>query len=197
MPISIRPRDRSYRSPLFAKILLASCLICNDIPCIIPPSYTPPRHDKNEHTTCRVSGDRQAGRQGVRSSKRRRRHRSIVDSGATIHCIKDRSLFTFLDTSKHVSIRVADKQVIRSEGVGDCAIKLTSSNGHAHTIILRNCVYMPSFSDNLISTRRLWRDNKISTHLGDPCYFKCHASRHRYYFNTDMSHDIIPEAQSQ
>ena len=69
-----------------------------------------------------------------RSSKKR--FRSVVDSGATIHCIKDRSLFTHLDTSKSVRVRVADNHVINSEGVGTCAVKLTASDGSVHTVLL-------------------------------------------------------------
>ena len=172
MPSKFLPRDRMFRSKLVANILVAACLMCNDVPYAIPPSYTPPHCNKHEHTMCRVSNDRQAERPQTRSTKRKRRHRSIVDSGATIHCIKDKSLFTFLDTSRHVNVRVANNNTIRSEGVGDCAIKLRASNGADHTIILHNCVYSPRFCDNLISTRRLWRDNKISTKLGDTCYFK-------------------------
>ena len=128
-------------------------------------------------------------------SSKKKRFRSVVDSGATIHCIRDKSLFTHLDTSKSVRIRVADNHVINSEGVGQCAVNLRSSDGETHTIVLHNCVYSPLFSDNLISTRRLWRDNRISTHMGESSYFKCHDSRARYYFANDCTHDIEPAAR--
>ena len=177
---------------LFRSVLIASCMLTSDVPSTIPPKPSMPTCPSCPPSIMKVAGD-SSPRQS-RSSKKRR-SRSVVDSGATIHCIRDRSLFSHLDTSKSVRIRVADNRVINSEGVGTCAINLKSSNGETHTIILHNCVYSPLFSDNLISTRRLWRDNKISTHMGETNYFKCHDSKARYYFANDCSHDIEPAAR--
>ena len=90
---------------------------------------------------------------------------------------------------------MADKHVIHSVGVGTCAIKLAASDGSAHTVLLHNCVYSPLFGDNLISTRRLWLDNKMSTHMGKTSYFKCHGSKSRYYFDNDCIHELEPAAR--
>ena len=178
-------------NPFFRSVLIASCMLSGDVPCIIP---RPLDNDKLHEpvTSMKVSSD-STSRQSKSSKKKK--FKSVVDSGATVHCIRDKSLFTHLDTSKTVRIRVADDRVINSEGVGTCAIKLNSSNGESHTIVLHNCVYSPLFSENLLSTRRLWRDTRISTHMGETNYFKCHNSRNRYYFATDCTHDVEPAAR--
>ena len=186
---------RLISSSLFKHCLVAACLISHEhTPIHIPPG---PTHDaciscENEPPVAKLAGRGYASH--VKSAKKKRR-RAIVDSGATIHCIKDRSLFTHLDTSKHVDLRVANNQMIRSEGVGTCAIEMTSSDGKKHVITLNNCVYSPMFSENLISTRRLWLEHKISCHLGSTSYLKCHFSNAHYYFSNDCRYDITPAAR--
>ena len=131
-------------NPFFRSVLIASCMLSGDVPCIIP---RPLDNDKLHEpvTSMKVSSD-STSRQSKSSKKKK--FKSVVDSGATVHCIRDKSLFTHLDTSKTVRIRVADDRVINSEGVGTCAIKLNSSNGESHTIVLHNCVYSPLFYHN-------------------------------------------------
>ena len=183
---------RLINTPLFRTVLIASCMLTGDVPFAVPP----PQHDKSHSprttpTSMKVSSE--CNRNSYRSAKRRKK--GIVDSGATIHCIRDKSLFTHLDTSKSVRVKVADNHVISSMGVGTCEITLKSSDGTPHTILLHNCVYSPLFCDNLISTRRLWRDNRISTHMGGTNYFKCHETRNRYYFEEDCTQDLEPAAR--
>ena len=186
---------RLINTPLFRSVFIASCMLTGDVPLTIPK---PPvcnvcdSHDPAQPSSMKVNSD---SRSRQSKSSKKKRFRSVVDSGATIHCIRDKSLFTHLDTSKSVRIRVADNHVINSEGVGQCAVNLRSSDGETHTIVLHNCVYSPLFSENLISTRRLWRDNRISTHMGESSYFKCHDTRARYYFANDCTHDMEPAAR--
>ena len=154
--------------PLFRSLLVASCMLCVDTPRIVPPQPNNTRRNTDENTTSpqsmKVTGDPTKGRRR-RSAKPKRVHsKTIIDSGATVHCIRDKSLFTYLDTSKHVKLRVADNRQILSVGVGTCAIKLKSADGQYHDFVLHNCIYSPYFSENLISTRRMWLDNKLSTH---------------------------------
>ena len=95
-----------------------------------------------------------------------------VDSGATIHCITDISLFTSIDRSVHVKIRVANNKLAYGSGLGTVALPLTNRKGITETIVLHNCVYCPQFSGNLISVRRLWKDNRISSHFGETSYLR-------------------------
>lgn len=183
--------NKLIHTPLFRSVLIAACMLTGDVPLTIP---RPASHAQSPRQPSSMKVTSDSSPRKSRSSKKTK-YRSIVDSGATIHCIRDKSLFTHLDTSKSVRIRVADNRVINSEGVGTCAINLRSSNGEYHTIVLHNCVYSPHFCENLISTRRLWLDNRISTHMGESSYFKCHNSRARYHFANDCTHDLEPVAR--
>ena len=125
---------RLINTTIFRSILVALCMLADETPAYIPKPNTTDQHDHSNTTpspSMKVTGNHHARR--PHSAKRRRHSKSVVDSGATVHCIRDRSLFTHLDTSKSVSLRVADKHVIRAEGVGTCAISLKSSNGEYHT----------------------------------------------------------------
>ena len=174
---------------LFRSLVLAACICTTSIPCGIP-SHGDCNDDPNDETVMKVPDHHSY------KSRKKKRRKSVVDSGATIHCIKDRSLFTHLDTSQHVHVRVADNKMVTSQGVGTCAVKLKSaSDGAMHTILLHNCIYVPDFQENLISTRRLWLDNRISTHMGDTSYFKCYHTKSRYYFSNDNTHMLTPAAR--
>ena len=180
----------------FRSILVASCMLAGRTPAFIPNPSTTDEHARSSTSpppSMKVTGSPSSRRS--KSAKRRRSIKSVVDSGATVHCIRDRSLFTHMDTSQSVSLRVADNHVIRAEGVGTCAVSLRSSNGELHTVMLHNCIYSPLFGDNLISTRRLWLDNKLSTHMGESSFFKCHHTGARYYFSNDCSHELQPAAR--
>ena len=187
---------RLITSPLFKQCLIAACLLSHDC-------STLSLHHDNAYQSCIDSDDEPpvakiatpSRKSRIRSSKKRTSHKSVIDSGATVHCIKDRSLFTHLDTSRRVRLRVANQQVIESDGVGTCAIDLHSTDGKRHTVVLQNCVYSNTFSDNLISTRRLWLDNKISTHLGNTSYMKCHFTGAVYKFHNNCQYDLTSAAR--
>ena len=94
----------------------------------------------------------------------------IVDSGATIHCVGDRSLLTQVYTDQPpVRIRVANGQMVTAHAVGSATVKLVDDKGKKHEITLHNVVFHPSFGKhNLLSVRRLWRHNRISAHFKTP-----------------------------
>ena len=143
------------------------------------------KDDKVNETNVKLNQD---NKKSVRSkSSKKRKHISTVDSGATIHCIKDRNLFTNLDTSRNVRLKVANGKIMTGEGVGECVMKLTGNDGKLHDVVLHNCVYSPNFSNNLISCRRLWRDSKISSHFDDKNYLKCKSTNTKFYFNFSNS----------
>ena len=120
----------------------------------------------------------------IYSNKSKRKHNYFtVDSGATIHCINDLSLFVDFDASKKVNITVANKQVLVGQGVGTVILPLTDTNGQVKNVVLHNCVYHPNFSTNLISVKRLWKDSRISTHFGDKNSLKCQFSNTKYHFD--------------
>ena len=120
------------------------------------------------HIACPVSPSR--------AINNKRKPRYTVDSGATIHCINDPSLFTTSHTpSRSIVVSTANGQRITATLVGDVDIQLLDQDGCLRTITLHNCVYSPHFQSNLISVRRLWKDSRIKTRFGSSNFF--HALR--------------------
>jgi hypothetical protein len=74
-------------------------------------------------------------------------HVFTVDSGATVHCVKDKSLLATIDPSKRVQLKVADGRVVTSDAIGTAPVKLlNSTTGRLEEIILHNVVYHTSFT---------------------------------------------------
>ena len=104
------------KHPLFRSLMVAACMLGTDTPGMIPPLPNTHRttEENTNHESIKVTGNPTTRRR--KSAKPKRfHHKAVVDSGATVHCIRDRSLFTFIDTSKCVKIRVADKRVILAQ----------------------------------------------------------------------------------
>jgi hypothetical protein len=122
----------------------------------------------------------------------------IVDSGATIHCVGDRSLLTQVYTDQPpVRIRVANGQMVTAHAVGSATVKLVDDKGKKHEITLHNVVFHPSFGKhNLLSVRRLWRHNRISAHFKNTSYLKCANSNTKFpiFFDTNYSTPIALSA---
>ena len=120
--------------------------------------------------------------------RKRKRTTWTVDSGATVHCVGDRSLLTS-EYSDHapVNIKVADNRVITAHAVGTALIRMRDSNGKYHEVTLHNVVYHPLLS-NLMSVRRLWRDNHIAARFGDHNVLKCKHSGAKFNFEYATSY---------
>ena len=107
-------------------------------------------------------------------TKRKRSSEWIVDSGATVHCTNDLSMLTSIYTKNDpVCIKVADNRVLRAHAVGTAVTSLRDDKGRLHQVTLHNVVYHPKFGSNLLSVRRLWRDNRISTKFRESNFLKC------------------------
>jgi len=121
----------------------------------------------------------------------------IVDSGATVHCVGDSSMLTSVYTDHPpVNIKVADNRVITAAAVGTCETTMRNSQGQLHTITLHNVVYHPHFAHNLLSVRRLLRDNRLTTHFKEDCYFRCRATKHRFPFSCPHGQYVAESAFS-
>ena len=113
----------------------------------------------------------------------------VVDSGATLHCINDISLFDSIDHHHpKVKLRVANGKVLEAHAVGTVKLRLVAEDGSATEILLHNVVYHPSFTQNLLSVRRLWRDNRVKTRFGSQNYFKQAntGQKFRFEFNSEF-----------
>ena len=104
--------------------------------------------ESNESETVINKDNNRKSLRGKSTKKRRRAITSTVDSGATIHCIKDKHLFTHMNKDHKVRLKVANGKIMHGEGVGDCIMKLTGDDGKLHDVVLHNCVYSPHFSAN-------------------------------------------------
>ena len=94
----------------------------------------------------------------------------VVDSGCSTHCISDISLFTHIvDENPTVRVKVANNQYIPVKAVGHVKLRAIGCNGKTRMLELFNAFYTPDIPPNLISTRMLYDDSKITTTLSNSC----------------------------
>ncbi len=55
-------------------------------------------------------------------------------------------------------------------------------------VTLKNVMYVPDLSYNVLSVKKLWKDNRIETHFGERCYMRDTTRRglKRFYFAGDQ-----------
>ena len=69
---------------------------------------------------------------------------------------------------------------------------MRDSNGKYYEVTLHNVVYHPLLS-NLMSVRRLWRDNHIAARFGDHNILKCKHSGAKFNFEYATSYSFAFE----
>ena len=166
----------------FIKTLIGLALACHESDSTPRPWYSNSRSKSQDETSdsshakvMMVNDDRKS---------RNRRKKLTVDSGASVHCINDKSLFeTVYEDHPPVDITVANKQKLTALAVGTVRINLTSNKGETRDYILHNVVYHPSFSENLLSVRRLWKDSHLSTHFASTNRFVDKRTGEKFKFD--------------
>ena len=119
----------------------------------------------------------------------------VVDSGATLHCINDKSMFeTVYTDQQRVTIKVADGKTIEATAVGTVRLKLLNTNGQEKEYLLHNVVYSPFFSANLLSVRRLWKDHHIKTTFAGRNRFKDKTTGDIFNFSFDGEFKLAHQA---
>ena len=92
----------------------------------------------------------------------------ILDSGATVHCFNDLTLFHSIDpTAQLPNLRVANGGFSKVVAVGTVRISLLDSKGKPKLLELKNALYVPDMKFNLISVKRMYRDSRITTTFSD------------------------------
>ena len=92
------------------------------------------------------------------------------------------------DDHDPVRVTVANGQKLTALCVGTVRLPLVSTDGTKHEITLHNVVYHPSFHNNLLSVRRLWKDSRINTKFaGGNSRFKDVQTGVKYQFDEDPS----------
>jgi len=81
-----------------------------------------------------------------------------IDSGATSHVCNDVELFRHLDRSLKEDITVANGDILKSEGRGECSVTVVVG-GKRREIPIRNVMYAPKAPGNLLSVKRLTSEN--------------------------------------
>ena len=66
-----------------------------------------------------------------------------------------------------VRLRVLMAKILMAHAVGSVTVHLQRQDGTSHQLLIHNVVYHPEFSHNLLSVRRLWKDNDLKTRFGD------------------------------
>lgn len=121
----------------------------------------------------------------------------LVDTGATTHIIRDKSKFTHLDESfnpeKHY-IELADGNRYNNValGRGTAAITLVDVEGKEHEVLLKDALYVPSFSQDIFSIERATSYGATVEFKGDHGIlrakdgkgFKIEKSGRLYYINS-------------
>ena len=92
----------------------------------------------------------------------------LVDSGATIHVVGDISyLSKVTDRNPRGRLRVANGESCQVQAIGEAILELPDARtGQKKRITLHNVHVCPGIDTCVISTRRLWKDNRIRTKFG-------------------------------
>ncbi|KAG7302210.1 hypothetical protein JYU34_013686 [Plutella xylostella] len=78
-----------------------------------------------------------------------------IDSGATMHMTMHKDWLEDISTSNVKSIRIADNKVLHVEGCGNVTINVPDEQGSVSKIQVRNVLYVPDLSTNLLSVSKI------------------------------------------
>ena len=122
------------------------------------------------------------------SKKRRNSRRWLHDSGASVHCCNDISMFHsfYSDDVPKPTLRVANGNLVQVEQMGTVVLNLQNQHGKFDRVLITNVAYTPSFNQNILSVSRLWHENRLSTKFGKRCYLKSDTGS-KYLLDTDTS----------
>jgi hypothetical protein len=93
---------------------------------------------------------------------------AILDSGATSHLIKDRSLFWSYDPSEANVVKTANHGTLRTNARGDC-VALLKYKGQQRRLRLRGCLHAPDAIVNLLSVGRMTSAGLGCNFAGSKC----------------------------
>ena len=90
------------------------------------------------------------------------KHHFCVDSGCTRHICATKELFSllkmFTEKEKKPVVKVANKELVSAAGIGEVEISVRNHCGKLHDITLKEVLFIPNASVNLLSTEKLTRD---------------------------------------
>eukprot|EP00731_Ephydatia_muelleri_P011589 Em0006g483a len=90
------------------------------------------------------------------------KHHFCVVSGCTRHICATKELFSllkmFTEKEKKPVVKVANKELVSAAGIGEVQISVRNHCGKLHDITLKDVLFIPNASVNLLSTEKLTRD---------------------------------------
>ena len=85
------------------------------------------------------------------------KHHFCVDSGCTRHICATKELFSllkmFTEKEKKPVVKVANKELVSAAGIGEVQISVCNHCGKLHDITLKDVLFIPNASVNLLSKR--------------------------------------------
>lgn len=102
----------------------------------------------------------------------------LIDSGASSHMTGSTEPFCNFDRNHKSGIRVANGEIISSAGIGTVK-ELVNTEGGIKEIELREVLFVPQISDNLISVGKLTERGDIVEFERDGCYLRTGNDRVR------------------
>ena len=133
----------------------------------------------------------------------------LVDSGATVHILNNKDYFKSFDPhfkAKQHKIELADGTKIEgnAEGKGDAQITLVDSSGTFHEVKLQDCLYIPSFRQNIFSVSAATNhgatvsfNNNSGSIIFKSCTFILSKMKNLYFINTyNIDNDSVKACHS-
>ena len=95
----------------------------------------------------------------------------VVDSGATSHMCSDHRQFVELhNMTKPLEVALGDGHTLNAAGVGVVMLDMVLPNGKTKTCKLRNVLYVPNLSYNLLSVSKLAEAGKVTKFGKTACH---------------------------
>jgi len=96
----------------------------------------------------------------------------FIDSGATTHMTNNLSFFEVLDQTKTDNIYIANGTSIKADGIGDGYLDCTLDNGTMHRIKVKDVLYVPTLTGNLLSVKKLTSKGKKVEFTDNQCFIR-------------------------
>lgn len=92
-----------------------------------------------------------------------------IDSGASMHMTPHKEWLEDITPPPVTSIRIANDKVLRVESCGNVTIRLLDTHGNINKIQVRNVIYVPELSTNLISVSKMIQNGCSIQFNNDGC----------------------------